>query len=98
MIEFMEVCRCLSCGHFDHIDRFEVAGADEGKVFCPRCGEQVEAVGFDQSDTLCLLNALVPALEECVGVMKRAIHPNAAPKKAVEALALAKGEPREQED
>lgn len=33
---------CLQCGYVGPLDSFDVLGADDGNMFCPRCGEEGE--------------------------------------------------------
>lgn len=33
---------CPECGHTDILETFEVGGADDGNVFCPKCLEEFE--------------------------------------------------------
>lgn len=34
------VCRCPYCGYTDHVQCFDVLGADEGNIFCTICHEE----------------------------------------------------------
>lgn len=36
------IVRCLKCGHIDSLEQFDVGGADDGKVFCNQCNEEIE--------------------------------------------------------
>lgn len=41
---------CQHCGYGGVLDSFDVGGADDGNVFCPRCTGEIDAVTGEVAD------------------------------------------------